>query len=99
MSGLVDRAQERGLVTRTASTLDRRSVRVIITAAGRELAERAKAGLAVEMATLVADLDPVQRSRLSAVASLIVAADARRRGIDIFDVRPVPPRRPGSARH
>ena len=33
---------------------------------------------------LVADLPPAQRSRLSAIASRVVAADARRRGIDIY---------------
>jgi len=39
---------------------------------------------------LIAELNPAQRTRLSATASLIVVADARRRGIDIFDVEPVP---------
>jgi DNA-binding MarR family transcriptional regulator len=36
VTGLVDRAAERGLVTRAASELDRRSVRVSITAAGAD---------------------------------------------------------------
>jgi DNA-binding MarR family transcriptional regulator len=86
VTGLVDRAQERGLVTRTASLLDRRSVQVGITAAGRELVDRAQADFEAEIAVLVADLNPAQRTRLSATASLIVAADGRRRGIDIFNV-------------
>jgi MarR family transcriptional regulator, lower aerobic nicotinate degradation pathway regulator len=88
VTGLVDRAQERGLVTRIASTRDRRSVQVVITAAGRELIEQAHAAFQAEIAVLVADLNPAQRTRLSATASLIVAADVRRRGIDIFDVDP-----------
>ena len=88
VTGLVDRAQERGLVTRDASLVDRRSVRVTITAAGRELVDRAQADVEAEIAVLVADLNPAQRTRLSATASLIVAADARRRGFDIFNVKP-----------
>jgi DNA-binding MarR family transcriptional regulator len=88
VTGLVDRAQERGLVTRDASPVDRRSVRVTITAAGRELVDRAQADVEAEIAVLVAGLNPAQRTRLSATASLIVAADARRRGFDIFNVKP-----------
>ena len=83
VTGLVDRAAERGLVARTASPVDRRSVRVAITAAGRELIDRGAAALEAEIAVLVADLSPAQRTRLSVLASRVVAADARRRGIDI----------------
>ena len=90
VTGLVDRAQERGLVTRTASTLDRRSVQVAITTAGQELVDQVQAAFEAEIAVLIAELNPAQRTRLSATASLIVVADARRRGIDIFDVEPVP---------
>jgi MarR family transcriptional regulator, lower aerobic nicotinate degradation pathway regulator len=84
VTGLVDRAADRGLVARTASPLDRRSVRVTITAAGRELIDRGAADFEAEIAALVADLPAAQRSRLSAIASRVVAADARRRGIDIY---------------
>jgi DNA-binding MarR family transcriptional regulator len=83
VTGLVDRAAERGLVVRTASADDRRSVRVAITAAGRALIDQGAADLEAEIAVLVADLTPAQRARLSVIASRIVAADARRRGIDI----------------
>jgi MarR family transcriptional regulator, lower aerobic nicotinate degradation pathway regulator len=91
VTGLVDRAQERGLVRRVDSTVDRRSVQVTLTAAGRELVNRATAAFETEMEVLVADLDAAQRSRLSATASLVVVADARRRGIDILDVETVAP--------
>jgi MarR family transcriptional regulator, lower aerobic nicotinate degradation pathway regulator len=84
VTGLVDRAAERGLVVRTASPVDRRSVRVAITAAGRELIDQGAAALESEIAVLAADLTPAQRTRLSVIASRIVAADARRRGIDIY---------------
>jgi len=83
VTGLVDRAEERGLVARTPSALDRRSVQVAITAAGQELIDQAHASFETEIAALVAGLNPAQRTRLSATASRIVAADARRRGIDI----------------
>jgi MarR family transcriptional regulator, lower aerobic nicotinate degradation pathway regulator len=90
VTGLVDRAEERGLVRRIPSTLDRRSVRVTLTAAGQELIDQGTAAFEAEIAALVADLSPSQRSRFSATASRIVAADARRRGIDILSVEPAP---------
>ena len=93
VTGLVDRAQERGLVTRTASALDRRSVQVTLTAAGQELVDRATAAFEAEIEELVADLDAAQRSCLSSTASLVVVTDARRRGIDILDVAPALPKR------
>jgi MarR family transcriptional regulator, lower aerobic nicotinate degradation pathway regulator len=83
VTGLVDRVQERGLVTRAASVLDRRSVHVTITVAGQALVDQATAAFESDIAVLVADLSPAQRTRLSAAASLIVVADAYRRGIDI----------------
>jgi DNA-binding MarR family transcriptional regulator len=90
VTGLVDRAQERGLVRRTASTLNRRSVQVTITAAGQELVDRVTAAFGAEIAVLVADLNPTRRARLSATASLIAVADARLRGTDILNVEPAP---------
>ncbi len=90
VTGLVDRAQERGLVRRSASPVDGRSVQVIITAAGRELISQATAAFDAEIGLLVADLSPTRRSRLSALASMVVVADARRRGIDILSVTPAP---------
>jgi len=82
VTGLVDRAQERGLVRRTAAPLDRRSVQVAITAAGQELVNQVAVAFEAEIAVLVADLKPTQRSQLSAAASLVAVADARLRGID-----------------
>jgi MarR family transcriptional regulator, lower aerobic nicotinate degradation pathway regulator len=84
VTGLVDRAEERGLVRRTPSAVDGRSVHVSLTAAGRDLVDQAMSTFEIELADLVVDLTPTQRSRLSATATIIVAADARRRGIDRF---------------
>jgi DNA-binding MarR family transcriptional regulator len=84
VTGLVDRAEERGMVRRTASALDRRSVHVRITAAGRALLEREIATFEDEIAALVSDLSPSDRARLSALASLVAITDAKRRGVDVL---------------
>jgi MarR family transcriptional regulator, lower aerobic nicotinate degradation pathway regulator len=81
---LVDRAEQRGLVRRTPSPLDGRSVQVAITAAGRRDVDRAAGAFEAEIAGLVADLTEMQRSRLSELATLVVATDASRRGIDVL---------------
>jgi DNA-binding MarR family transcriptional regulator len=95
VTGLVDRAQERGLVRRTPCELDRRSVQVVITAVGQELVGQATAAFEAEIAVLVADLSATQRTRLSATASLVVVADAQRRGVDVLNTEPGrPSRRP-----
>jgi len=64
-SGLVDRAQRRGLVRRVASQLDRRSVRVRLTKAGadrhRALTERFDTGLAA----IIEPLDAEEREALA----------------------------------
>jgi MarR family transcriptional regulator, lower aerobic nicotinate degradation pathway regulator len=86
ITGLVDRAQERGLVRRVASTLDGRSVHVRITAAGRALLERETVTFEEEIAVLVSDLSPSERSRLSVLASLVAIGDAKRRGVDVLTV-------------
>jgi DNA-binding MarR family transcriptional regulator len=83
VTGLVDRAEEHGLVRRSPSAVDGRSVLVSITAAGQHVVEQATSAFEGEIADLVADLTPAQRARLSATATVIVAADAGRRGVDI----------------
>ena len=84
VTGLVDRAEERGLVRRTASALDRRSVHVRITAGCT--VERETATFEEEIAVLVSDLSPSDRARLSALASLVAITDAKRRGVDVLAV-------------
>jgi MarR family transcriptional regulator, lower aerobic nicotinate degradation pathway regulator len=86
VTGLVDRAEERGLVRRDPSPIDGRKVQVTITAAGRRLVNLATAAFGEEIADLVSDLTAGQLTRLSAAASRIVATDAYRRGIDVYDV-------------
>jgi DNA-binding MarR family transcriptional regulator len=66
-SGLVDRAQGRGLVRRVPSQLDRRSVRVRLTTAGHQLAAEIAADAAEELAAVLEPLSPAERSALVAL--------------------------------
>lgn len=92
VTGLVDRAEERGLVRRNPSAIDGRSVQVAITVAGQKLVDETTAAFDGEIAGLVAGLSQPERNRLSVLATVVVATDALRRGIDIFDVESVPTR-------
>jgi MarR family transcriptional regulator, lower aerobic nicotinate degradation pathway regulator len=84
VTGLVDRAQERGLVSRVPSTTDGRSVHVTISAAGRRLADRGTAEFHRVVTDLTSTFNAPQRAALLAAAGMIVEADARRR--DVADV-------------
>ena len=83
ITGLVDRAQRRGLVSRTISSVDRRSFQVSITDAGRRLAELVAAEFAERIENFVAPLSEPDRRRLSRTATRIVTVDAGQRGIDL----------------
>jgi len=83
ITGLVDRAQRRGLVTRTPSTVDRRSFQVSITDTGRQLVEQVAAQFAERIERCVEPLPGADRKRLSRMATRIVTADAQVRGIDL----------------
>jgi DNA-binding MarR family transcriptional regulator len=90
VTGLVDRAEDRGLVRRVPSAVDRRSVQVAITTAGRALIDQGAGDFEAELAGLVTGLSQARQAQLSALASQVVIADAARRGIDILggSVRP-----------
>ena len=73
VSGLVDRAQRRGLVERAASkSSDGRAIRVVLTRAGRAMAGEFAERASKQLAGLVQDLSPAQRERFAAQAALIV---------------------------
>ncbi|WP_328316327.1 MarR family winged helix-turn-helix transcriptional regulator [Streptomyces sp. NBC_00388] len=74
MTGLVDRAERRGLVRRGAAPHDGRAVRVALTDEGHELARATTADAGRRIHALTAGLDEAQRSRLSALASTLVTA-------------------------
>ncbi|MFC1420031.1 MarR family winged helix-turn-helix transcriptional regulator [Streptacidiphilus cavernicola] len=72
MTGLVDRAERRGLVRRAASPHDGRAVRVSLTEEGRALGRTITADAARRTHALTADLSDQQRSQLSLLATLLV---------------------------
>ena len=82
ITGLVSRAQRRGLVTRTVSEIDRRVVRVSITDTGRDLVERAAKRFAERIEELVGGLGEGERQDFSRLASRIVLADMSRHNLD-----------------
>ena len=96
VSGLVDRAQRRGLVTRTVSATDRRAFQVSLTSTGRQLVEQGAARFIERIEMLAAGLPDTDRQLLSRLAAGILAADAERRGIDLGPPPPdrAPPGRP-----
>jgi len=83
VSGLVDRAQRRGLVDRTVSATDRRAFQVSITGTGRQLAEQVAAEFTARIEALISGLPDTDRRLLSRLAAQIVTTDAGRRGIDL----------------
>ncbi|MEW2166776.1 MarR family transcriptional regulator [Streptomyces sp. NPDC007084] len=72
MTGLVSRAEKRGLVRRTPSPDDGRAVLVGLTEAGRELTARCTAEMDREVAALTASLTAAERARLTALAGKIL---------------------------
>jgi len=88
VSGLVDRAQRRGLVERaSANSADGRAIRVLLTQRGRSMASRFAEQVSEELAQLVKDLSPAQRERFAAQAARIVASSGMSRRLE-------PPRAP-----
>jgi DNA-binding MarR family transcriptional regulator len=77
VSGLIDRAERRGLVRRAASEQDGRVVRVVSTPLGRRLADRGGAEISAALGTLTEGLSPTDRKRLTVIASRIVGDQAR----------------------
>ena len=74
-SGLADRAQRRGLVRRVQSQLDRRAVRVRLTADGRGMAQGLRAAQAQDLAALLGPLPSADRQALLESLSRILAAN------------------------
>ncbi|MGB8387992.1 MarR family winged helix-turn-helix transcriptional regulator [Mycobacterium sp.] len=67
VSGLIDRAVQRGLVRKTTDSADGRSVRVSLTAAARRLEALVIAEISDLMAPLTDRLSPGEQERLTAL--------------------------------
>jgi DNA-binding MarR family transcriptional regulator len=75
VSGLVDRAQRRGLVERASPKItDGRAIRVLLTPHGRTVAHRFAERVSSELDELVKNLSPAQREQLARQAAQIVAS-------------------------
>jgi DNA-binding MarR family transcriptional regulator len=74
LSGLVDRAEARGLVERVPSPHDRRATTVRITAAGRKLVRVVEHAVAAEVDAVVGVLPEADRQRLVALVGRVVSA-------------------------
>ena len=84
VTGLVDRAERRGLVVRVPSTADRRVVLVSLTVRGRSLVSQASAGFEADVAGLLGCLSPSERSALSGLVSRLLVTRAAGHGVDLF---------------
>lgn len=91
VTGLVDRAERRGLVARAPSPADRRAVLVRLTDAGRGLMSGAAGLFAADVSAMLDRLPPRDQAALARIVSRLLVAHAADRGIDLFatDGRPV----------
>ena len=82
LSGLVDRAETRGLVKRIPSPDDRRAATIRVTARGRKLSRLIEDEVNAEVARLVAVATRSERARLTSIVGRVVthAIDAASRG-------------------
>jgi MarR family transcriptional regulator, lower aerobic nicotinate degradation pathway regulator len=96
-SGLVDRAEARGLVSRVPSQTDRRAVLVNLSDEGRSLVAEVAARFETEIDAVLDRLKPRDREALSRLVSRLLVAHAADHGIDLFgriNVHRQPPRYP-----
>jgi len=84
VTGLVDRAERRGLVARVPSTTDRRVVLVSLTGDGRTLVSQAAACFEADVLAMLDRLPARDRETLARLVSRLLAALAAEHGIDLF---------------
>jgi DNA-binding MarR family transcriptional regulator len=84
VTGLVDRAERRGLVTRVPSTTDRRAVLVSLTDEGRSFVSQAAAAFEADVSAQLARLPPRERETLARIVSRLLVTHASDQGIDLF---------------
>jgi DNA-binding MarR family transcriptional regulator len=85
VSGLVDRAERRGLVVREPSTADRRAIRVHLTDDGRMRVRDVAARFEAEVDDLLTAIPPARQAALTRLVSEVLVSHASRHGIDLFD--------------
>jgi len=100
VTGLIDRAQRRGLVVRVPSAADRRAVLVSLTDHGRSLASAGAARFEADISVLLERLPSSDRAALSRLISRLLVAHAADQGIDLLAALETgnPPAGPPAAR-
>jgi DNA-binding MarR family transcriptional regulator len=73
LSGLVDRAEKRGILERAPSADDGRAVDVFLTPAGAELANRIHASVREALSPMTSELTPAEQRRLQALLERMLA--------------------------
>jgi len=84
VSGLVERAERRGLVTRAPSPADGRAVLVTLTDHGRSLVSAAASQFGADVSALLNPLSPSDRRALTRLVSRLLVAHAADQGIDLL---------------
>jgi DNA-binding MarR family transcriptional regulator len=84
VTGLVDRAERRGLVARVPSATDRRAVLVSLTGEGRSFVSQAAAAFEADVSALLSRLPSWERETLSRIVSRLLVTYASDQGIDLF---------------
>jgi DNA-binding MarR family transcriptional regulator len=84
VTGLIDRAERRGLVERIASLADRRAVLVRLTDEGRSLVAQVSTLFEMDVSRMLECLPVSDRDALSRLVSRALVAHAANRGVDLF---------------
>src|ERR1700748_3566436 len=84
VTGLVDRAERRGLGARAAPPTGRRAVLVSLPDEGRSFVSQAAAAFEADVSALLSRLPPRERETLHRVLSPLLVAYASAEGIDLF---------------
>ncbi len=84
ITGLIDRAERRGLVERAPSVADRRAVLVGLTDQGRSLVSQVSTRFEADVATIASCLSTSESEALSQLVSRVLVAHATDRGVDLF---------------
>lgn len=82
MSGLIDRAQRRGLLTRGKNPYDGRVVEVYMTPAGHELAERVEDDIRRALTPATGRLNPEQLDRLVSLLDVVSARSSPAQAVE-----------------
>jgi MarR family transcriptional regulator, lower aerobic nicotinate degradation pathway regulator len=84
VTGLVDRAERRGLVARVPSSTDGRAVLVSLTDEGRSLVSAVANRFEGEVSSMLAHLPKRDRDVLSRLVSRLLVAHAAAHGVDLY---------------